>query len=67
MVIKESFFLTADDTDVLAAPSRLWVANEDEVGLRIVISAYRAAGVLGNLTIEPESSPSAAIDWLLGE
>jgi hypothetical protein len=51
----------------LAAPRRLWVADEDEVGLSVVISAYRAAGVLGNLTIEPESSTSAAIDWLLGD
>ena len=51
----------------LAAPRRLWVADEDEVGLSIVLSAYRAASVLGNLTLAPESSNTAAIDWLLGK
>ena len=54
----------------LAAPHRLWVADEDEVGLSIVISAYRAAGAPDALTVHPPTSEpltAAAIDWLLDE
>lgn len=52
MVIKESFFLTADDTDILAAPSRLAAIPHDGI-MTIEAGATHNDGTnYGTLTLQ---------------
>ena len=53
----------------LAAPTRLWLASEDDDAPEIVRAAYRANGNLGKLEVFSDRSrlaAEAAVDWLLG-
>ena len=48
----------------LAAPHKMCVADEDDVGLAVTLAAYQAAGAPDNLQL---LSADAAIDWLLDQ